>query len=352
MSVHGEHTRPLEELRRADEARFGGKSAALGELIGAGIDVPEGFGLSASAFEAFVEEAGLAPRIAAALEGLDPSDVGALRAASAELVQAIGTAPVPDAIRAEIAERYSSLGEAAPVAVRSSAIGEDSEDATFAGQQETFLWVRGPDRVADAVRDCWASLYGPEAIGYRARLADAGAPAMGVTVQSMVDAEVSGVMFTCNPVNGDPSTIAIDASWGLGLAVVAGEVTPDEFRLNKVTGEVTHRSIGPKQVEYRPDPDGAGTVRLEVESDRRESPCLDEDGFAALLEAAKRIEAHFGSHQDVEWAIPRGESRPRVLQSRPVTTGRRQPKGEGERRSAIAMVMSRFGADVEGRGEG
>ena len=125
------------------------------------------------------------------------------------------------------------------MAVRSSAIGEDSEEATFAGQQETFLWVRGIDQFYEAVRDCWASLYSPEAVQLPRRDGHGRqAPAMGVTVQLMVDAGVSGVMFTCNPLNGDPSTVAVNASWGLGLAVVGGEVTPDEYRVSKVTREV------------------------------------------------------------------------------------------------------------------
>ena len=133
--------------------------------------------------------------------------------------------PSRTAIRDEIARRYAELAEQVgsdepPVAVRSSALGEDSQDATFAGQQETYLWVRGADHVCDAVRDCWVSLYSPPAITYRARLGQGvGEPAMGVAVQLMVDAEVSGVMFTCNPVSGDPSMVAVNASWGLGLAV-------------------------------------------------------------------------------------------------------------------------------------
>src|SRR5690606_1085503 len=138
--------------------------------------------------------------------------------------------PVPTAVEEEIAARYAAIAEAAgepepPVAVRSSAVGEDSADATFAGQQETYLWVRGVEHVCDAVRDCWVSLFSPTAISYRARLDSAPEPAMGVTVQLMVDAGVSGVMFTCNPVSGDRSMVAINASWGLGLAVVGGEVT-------------------------------------------------------------------------------------------------------------------------------
>ncbi len=170
--------------------------------------------------------------------------------------------------------------------MRSSALGEDGEDATFAGQQESFLWVRGFEHLCDAVRDCWASLYTPRAIGYRAaRAAGGDAPAMGVTVQAMVDAEVSGVLFTCNPVSGDPSMVAIEASWGLGIAVVGGETTPDDFLVSKVTGEVVRRTVNAKEIEYVPDAAGRGTVRVEVPAERRGEPCLHEEHLAALVDA-------------------------------------------------------------------
>jgi pyruvate, water dikinase len=289
------HTAPLSDLRRADESRFGGKSASLGELIAAEIPVPPGFAVAAAAGESSVE----------------------------------------GPLRAEISRRYEDLGEP-PVAVRSSAIGEDSADASYAGQQETYLWVSGIDHVCDAVRDCWASLHSREAIAYRARMGGPGKPAMGVTVQVMVDADVSGVMFTCNPVSGDPSTVAVNASWGLGTSVVGGEVTPDEYRVSKVTGEVLHRTIGPKLVEYR-----GGAARSEVPAERRDVACLGGEQLGELLDVARRVERHFGSHQDIEWALDRAGSL-FVLQSRPVTTATKKP---ARRRSAIELVMGTFGAD-------
>ena len=281
--------RPLAELRAADEARFGGKSAALGELIDAGLPVPPGFALSTAA-------------------SLD-----------------------------EVAEHYRGLGEP-PVAVRSSAIGEDSAKATFAGMQDTYLWVHGHEAVAEAVRKCWASLDNPEAVAYRERIGGP-PPAMGVTVQTMVDAAVAGVMFTCNPVTGDPSTVAVNASWGLGLAVVGGEVTPDEYRVSKVTGEVLKRTVGPKEIEYVAGPEGP--VRRDVEDDRRAVACLDDGQLEALLEVARQVEKHFGCHQDVEWAID-GAGELFMLQSRPVTVTPRRETTAG--RSAIDLVMGTFGA--------
>jgi pyruvate,water dikinase len=222
--------------------------------------------------------------------------------------------------------------------VRSSAVGEDSAEASFAGLQDTYLWVLGAERVRDAIRRCWASLNNPEAVAYRERLGGP-PPAMGVTVQRMVDAVVSGVMFTCNPVSGDPSTVAVNASWGLGLAVVGGEVTPDEYRVSKVTGEVLHRSVGPKEIEYRPGADGP--ERREVEAERRSVACLDDERLTVLLELGRRVEAHFGGHQDVEWAIdPAGELF--VLQSRPVTVA---PRKSAPAKSAMQLVMGTFGVN-------
>jgi pyruvate,water dikinase len=336
MSATG--TRALAELHRSDEVRFGAKSASLGELIGAGVPVPPGFALSAESY----------------LGAVDGVDLGGGAEQCSRAIKATG---VPDEVRAEIAERYRELGALAgdpeaPVAVRSSAIGEDSEEATFAGQQETFLWVRGVDGVCDAVRDCWASLYSPEAVSYRAEMAaEDETPAMGVTVQLMVDAAVSGVMFTCNPLNGDPSSVAVNASWGLGLAVVGGEVTPDEYRVSKVTREVLSRSIGPKTIEYVPEPSGSGAARVEVEVARQEVACLEDRQLELLVEVAKRVERHLGGHQDIEWAIARGDQEDLgelfMLQARPVTVKRAKP--EASQGSAMDRIWSTFGASGAAR---
>ncbi|ABG04536.1 Pyruvate,water dikinase [Rubrobacter xylanophilus DSM 9941] len=357
------YTTPLDRLRRAEEPRFGGKSANLGELLSSEIPVPPGFAISTDAFALFLEENGIRERVVRSLRALDPDDMSALRRVSEELVAAVLSAPLPGEVVGEVERRYRKIAELSgeespPVAVRSSAVGEDSEQATFAGQQKTHLWVRGVDDVCAAVRSCWASLYSPEALSYRARMsAGGGEPAMGVAVQMMVDAEVAGVMFTCNPLNGDPSTVAVNASWGLGEAVVAGEVTPDEYRVSKVTGEVLRRSVGCKHLEYRPDPGSAGVRAVEVEQARREVPCLDEACLRALVEVARRVERHFGAPQDIEWAISRGRELPEslyVLQSRPVTTAPRRPEAGKDlprARSAIELVMGTFGVvrDDEGR---
>src|SRR5262245_58932757 len=339
-----ELTRTLADLRAADAESFGGKSSALGELIAAGIPVPPGFAVSTAAYRAFVAEAGLAPMVESALAGLDPNDVDAVGAVSHRIGEAMRSAPIPSSVRDEVAERYAELDEP-PVAVRSSALGEDSQDATFAGQQETYLWVRGAEHVGDAVRDCWISLYSPPAITYRARLA-AWDAAMGVAVQQMVDAEVSGVMFTCNPVSGDASMVAVNASWGLGLAVVGGEVTPDDFLVSKVTREVVREHVHAKEIEYVPDEEGGGAVRREVPPERRERACLGTSALEVLVEVGRRVEGHFGSAQDIEWAIARGGELPPslyVLQSRPVTAGPKRTETP-KPASAMSLLMSTFGA--------
>jgi pyruvate,water dikinase len=296
-AAEAQHTRGLDELRAQDADRFGGKSASLGELLGAGIPVPPGFAVSTEAGE-----------------------------------------EMTDILRRDIATRYGGLGEEVPVAVRSSALGEDSAEATFAGQQDTYLWVRGIDAICDAVARCWASLYSTEAVSYRKRFGVEN-PAMGVTIQLMVDAAVSGVMFTCNPVSGDRSMVAINASWGLGLAVVGGEVTPDDYLVSKVTGEVVKQTINDKAVEYIPAEDG--TQRVDVDEARRTEPCLDEDAINTLVDIAKRVEKHFGTPQDIEWAFDHtGELF--VLQSRPVTGLAR--KEAPAPTSAMSMIFNKFGA--------
>ena len=341
--------RPLAALRRGDTPAFGGKSSTLGELIAAGIPVADGFAVSTAALHTFVREAGLDGKIAAELARVSAGDVDSVVAASHAIGEAMRSAPVPDVVREELAAAYAALAEEVgtpepPVAVRSSALGEDGEDATFAGQLESYLWIRGAEPLVAAVRDCWVSLFGPPAIAYRAHVGQ-DEPAMGVAVQLMVDAEVSGVLFTCNPVSGDPSMVAVNASWGLGLAVVGGEVTPDDFLVSKVTGEVVRERVHVKEVEYAPDAGGRGAVRVEVSEERRAVACLDSRALEALVEVGRRIERAFGAHQDVEWAIAREGGLPDglfVLQSRPVTA--LPDRRSVESATAMGLVMSMFGA--------
>jgi len=319
-AVSVQHCRNLAELRTADEPQFGGKSSSLGELLAGGIRVPPGFAIACEAYD---------------------------------LARQLGGG-VPDEVRAEIADHYQRLAEVTgvqqpPVAVRSSAVGEDSATATFAGQQETILWVRGIDAICEAVERCWESLFSETSTSYREHLGDDREPAMGVAIQLMVDSLISGVMFTCSPVSGDPSMVAINASWGLGLSVVGGEVTPDDYLVSKVTRELVRETVGEKRVEYVPDPDRPQVLLRDVEDERVTARCLDDQMIEALLDVAAQVQRHFGSHQDVEWAIARTGEVPEnvfIVQSRPVTTiakPKAEPPAQG---SAIAMVMAQFGANL------
>jgi pyruvate,water dikinase len=345
--------RELAELRADDADAFGGKSASLGELVGAGANVPPGVALSTEAFDRYLATDGLDERISEALENLATADIAAVQRAAESIAATMRAAAVPDEIRSAIERSYRALATYAEsaepaVAVRSSARGEDSDAATFAGQQETFLWVSGLDAICNAIRECWISLFSPTAISYRAQMA-AGedAPAMGVTVQLMVDAAVSGVMFTCSPTTGDPSIVSINASWGLGLGVVGGEVTPDEFSISKVTGEVLRQTIGDKAIEYLRDPAGGGARRTDTPHERRHAASLDSERLLELLDVGKRIERHFGSRQDIEWAIARTGEFPAslyMLQARPVTaTSGATASGDRRGAGAMAHVLGTFG---------
>jgi len=347
-----ELTRSLAALRATDEPDFGGKSASLGELIASGINVPPGFAVSTSAFDSFFFAEGLRDRVTRHLETVDLSDVGTVAAAAAKIADEMRGTPLPQAVHAEIEREYLALGALTdtcrpPVAVRSSARGEDSADATFAGQQETYLWVIGAEAVSEAVRDCWISLYSAPALSYRARIGAAiDSSAMGVAVQFMVDAEVAGVMFTCSPLTGDPSIVAVNASWGLGLGVVGGEVTPDHFVLSKVSGELLRQTINDKSVEYVPEANGGGTRRVDVPADRQLEASLDPERLAALLDLAKRVERHFATRQDIEWAIARSSTFPGslfVLQSRPVTTVAQPVARPAAQGGTMSRLLETFG---------
>lgn len=319
---------PLTRFGAADRKQAGGKAASLGELARAGIPVPPGFVVTATAFARAM--AVLDPRAALPreLEELPPDDVTAIASTAARIRGLITVAPLPDDVTAEITSWYTRLG-AGSVAVRSSATMEDSAEASFAGLQDTYLAVRGPDAVLDRVRACWASLYNGESAIYRRRI---GLPehglAMGVIVQEMVRPRAAGVMFTRSPVTGDRSVVAIEGTWGLGSALVAGEVTPDGFAVSKVTGEITGRRLGAKLRIHSFDPNGVGITVRDTPPELRGKPCLSDDQVRELARLARRVEDHYraaaggpgksDAAQDIEWALLR-DGRMVLLQTRPET---------------------------------
>jgi pyruvate,water dikinase len=331
----------------ADRPTVGGKGASLGELERAGIAVPPGFVVRTAAFEQHIEMLERETPLRARVGELDPDDLGAIATCARELQSRVGQVELPDEIAAEVSRSYDQLvsGGAAAVAVRSSATTEDASDASFAGLQDTYLWVRSSDDVLRKLRSCWASLYSAESIGYRLRkrLPEAGV-AMAVVVQSMVDARSAGVMFTRSPTSGDRSVITIEGAWGLGSAVVGGEVTPDRWVIGKITGEISVREISEKTIRHRPVASG-GIESVVVDDDLRRAPCLSDDELGTLRAIGRKVEGHYRSAQDIEWAVDRENGCVLLLQSRPETVWSAKDPAPTARATdnPLAHVMSVFG---------
>lgn len=302
-----------------DRPTVGGKGGSLGELTQAGIDVPPGFVVTTSAFESFLAALEAREPIRPLVEALDPDDLGAATKLSEQLRARVMEEPMPAAVDQAITAalaRLSPNGE--PVAVRSSATTEDSDDASFAGLQDTFLWVLTAQDMVARVRECWGSLYSVESMTYRRKqnLPEDGV-AMAVVIQQMVDARCAGVMFTRSPTTGDKSVITIEGAWGLGSSVVSGEVTPDKWVLGKITGEISDREISDKHAR-QVRADGGGIVEIENDADMRAAPCLSDEDLMGLRDVGRRIERHYGKPQDIEWAIDQ-QGNIVLLQSRPET---------------------------------
>ncbi|MCA0346167.1 MAG: PEP/pyruvate-binding domain-containing protein [Actinobacteria bacterium] len=311
----------------SDHDLLGGKCASLVTMTGAGMPVPPGFAVTTASYDEFVGGSGLSEAIAELLQGLDPDDVASVDGVSQRIRDAICSVDVSQRLRDSFDEAWARLqgrfAEPVPVAVRSSATAEDLPDASFAGQQDTYLWLTQKGEVREHIRKCWASLYTSRAITYRLKngIPEEGL-SMAVAVQKMVSARTAGVAMTMNPSTGDRSKIVIDASWGIGEAVVSGHVTPDNIMLDKVMMTVVNEHIGDKHIELVPDPAQRGLVEVEVSPERRSVRSLDDDELLAVAELAKRAERHYGVPQDIEWAIdrdlPPGENL-LLLQARPET---------------------------------
>ena len=318
--------RPLARLSSDDVAFAGGKGANLGELTAAGLPVPDGFVIGAPAYAAFCTETGLRERLAELLDDVDVEDTAALRAASAQARKLFDDTPMPEALRREILSGYRQLvgedragGDPVPLAVRSSATAEDTAESSFAGMNETFLNTRGPDAVIDAVRRCWRSLFGARTIYYRAvnGLGQAGMD-IAVVVQRQLASTRAGVMFTVNPATGERDELVIEGSFGLGEAVVSGSVSPDRYVVDKATLAIRRREVHHKEliIEYAPE---GGTQQRALSEDEASKPVLTDAEVMAVADLGRRIEKHYGSPQDTEWAFdPDGALW--MLQSRPITT--------------------------------
>jgi len=335
------------DIGLADRAAVGGKGGSLGELTRAGIAVPPGFVVRTEAFEAFLQALETSAPVRARIEALAPGDLPAIEACSAELRRRVVAAQMPQALADELTTAHTALRQRsgfADVAVRSSATTEDASDASFAGLQDTFLWVPDAARMLERVRECWSSLYSVESISYRRHRGIAEQDvAMAVVVQSMVEARTAGVMFTRSPTTGDRSVITVEAAWGLGSAVVGGEVTPDRWVVGKITGEISVREISDKHIEHR-RADGGGIEAMAVAAERRNTACLVDAELEKLRVVGRQVERHYGCAQDIEWAI---DSRGALLllQSRPETVWSAKDAAPVARATEdpLAHVMSIFG---------
>jgi pyruvate,water dikinase len=289
----------------------------LARLVDAGLPVPDGLHVTTAAYREFVDHNHLQPRILAALNRIDVERPPTLEAASSAIRSAFAAAEIPAEVASTIASAYAELPGTEPaVAVRSSATAEDLPEAAFAGQQDTFLNVRGASAVLQAVRRCWASLWTARAIGYRQRQAiDHRAVALAVVVQVLVPADSAGILFTANPLTGRRDQAVINASWGLGESVVGGSVTPDTLVVDKASSALVERQIGDKQV--RTVLAEGGAEERPVPTELRRAPALDNASIADLNRLGVQIESLYRTPMDIEWAISEGEIA--ILQARPIT---------------------------------
>ncbi len=317
------YVKKFEDLSKDDLGIAGGKGANLGELTQAGIPVPPGFVVTSKTYDKFMRDTGIFSKVMDILDQVDINNTKELQEAAEEIKAIIIETPIPDGISTYITEAYNQLSErvgeedGADVAIRSSATAEDLPEASFAGQQDTFLHVQGLDNVIEYVRKCWASLFEARAIFYREENNfEHSKVYIAVVVQKMAFADKAGVMFTVNPSTGEEIAL-IEGSWGLGEAVVSGDVTPDNYQVDKKNNEIVNVTISDKKVMYTNDEDGT-SVKIEVPEEKRKERVLSDDELIQLTEMGKTVQAHYGEPMDTEWAFEKDMLF--LLQARPITT--------------------------------
>ena len=319
--MSNQYTLPLSDPQ-AELAVVGGKGASLARLVRAGLPVPDGFHVTTAAYRQFVDENDLQARILEALQAVDANQPATLATASAQIGALFAAGRIPANVAEEIAKTYSECpslarrGAGGEVAVRSSATAEDLPEASFAGQQETFLNVSGAEAVLAAVKRCWASLWTARAIGYRARQGiDSRVVSLAVVVQKLVPADAAGVLFTANPLNGSRQEAVLNAAWGLGEAVVGGLMTPDTLTVDKATGRVLTRDTADKQLMTVRV--AGGTAEQPVPESQRRVPVLDDPSAAELVRLGVQIEKLYAMPMDIEWTLAEGQFA--IVQARPIT---------------------------------
>ena len=357
----------FDSISKDDIGKAGGKGANLGEMTSFGLPVPPGFVVTAQAYELFLKEANIVVDMKDILKDLDVEDTDALNKAAEAIKGMIKKASISEEISGPIKEAYEKMsmktekgiilagtGESGEfVAIRSSATAEDLPDASFAGQQATFLNIRGGKNVIQAVKDCWASLFEPRAIFYRERKGfEHEKVLMSVIVQKMVDSESAGVMFTSNPVTNDESEISIEAAWGLGEAVVAGQVNPDRYLIDKETLSIKKKDVPRKDFMYIRDISTGKTVKEDLSEETGSKQVLKEEDMQELANLGKKIEEHYNWPQDIEWAVE--DDKIYILQTRAVTTlGERKEdkseEGEQETSQPVSETSGSEPVNEEGR---
>jgi pyruvate,water dikinase len=333
----------LEEVGKEDISIVGGKGASLGEMLRAELPVPRGFAVTAQAFRRFIDENGINDELFSSLE-VDVDHAEILRDAEKKAKKIIMGAKIPPDIEKSIRLKYREMckkeGEEVFVAVRSSATAEDLPDASFAGQQDTFLNIRGEQNVIDAVKKCWASLYGARAIYYRVKQGfDHRKVNLCAVVQMMVDSEKAGVMFSSHPSTGEPLTI-IEGAWGLGETVVSGAVSPDYYTVDKKSRTIKERKIATKTVMHIKDPKTSKTIEIPAPPEKKNARVLDDDEILKLVDFGDVLEELYGIPQDIEWAIKNKEVF--ILQSRPITTIKK--KKAPKEKAAVSALLEGLGA--------
>ena len=311
----------------------GGKGANLGEMTKQGFPVPDGFCVTTTAYRAFIR--GPRDKINVLLDDLDQTDLEGLRVASQSVRALLGRYSLPDDVVHCILAEFQAAGPDFAYAVRSSATAEDLPTASFAGQQDTYLNVIGAEALQDRIRLCFISLYTARAILYRLQN---GFPhhmvALSVVVQRMVMPEVSDILFTADPITEHCGICSVDASFGLGEALVSGVVSADLYRIDKESGTILSKEIADKRIAILPLREG-GTETIELPDAQRKQPALSDTQIRALAGIGKRIEAHYGAPQDIEWAIDHGEIF--ITQSKPITSLFPQPETQGSMTRCTSM---------------
>lgn len=337
----------IEKLGMADAEEAGGKGANMGEMVAAGLPVPPGFVVLRDSYLESMKAAGVADRLNAAHReamsaALDPSRFGDMCAEMKALVLEAG---MPGEVRERILAAYRAMGPDCYVAVRSSATGEDGADASFAGMNETFTNVRGEADLIDAVQNCWASLFGPRVVSYRASRGFSADPAMAVVVQLMIASERSGVAFTADPTTDATDRVIVEGAFGQGEVVVSGSVEPDTYVVAKETGEILSRRMGFKSFKIVRGADGKD-LRVDLDDAQAQAQVLSDDEVRAIAEIAVRSERHAGCPQDTEWAIADGKTY--IVQTRPITTLHRVGKPAPETHEVLLQGLPAVPGEASG----